>query len=141
MIQPMEARLPRTLDSLGRLFDFVSDFVAENHIDEASAYAISLAVEEIFVNMVRYNSGSTESVAVSLSRDADRVVVKLTDSGVRPFDPTKAAPIDTGLPLGARQPGGLGIHLARSVMDEIGYEYDDGRSTTTLIKRLGATRV
>jgi serine/threonine-protein kinase RsbW len=137
----MEARFLRTLESLPLLFDFVADFVARNRIDEAAAYAVALAVEEIFVNMVRYNPGITDGVAVSLSKDADRVVIKLTDFGGRPFDLTKAERIGTALPLAARRPGGLGLHLTRSLMDEIAYEYESGRGITTLIKRLGAIRV
>ena len=129
------------MHSLERLFELVADFVARNHVDEAAAFALSLAVEEIFVNMVRYSSGSTDGVAVSLSKDAGRVVVTLTDSGAGLFDPTKAARVDSSLPLAARRPGGLGIHLARSMMDEITHQYANGRSTTTMIKRLGATRV
>ena len=137
----MEATFPRTLDSLAPLFDFIAGFVARNRIGEADAYALTLAIEEVFVNVVRYSAGSTDGVAVSLSRETDTVVVKLTDFGAGSFDLTRVARVDNSLPLAARRPGGLGIHLARSVMDEIKYQHDSGRSITTLVKRLGATRV
>jgi len=137
----MEALFPRSLRSLGSIFDFVSEFVAVNHVEESAAFAVRLAVEELFVNMVKYNLGSTSEIGMDLSKGAGRIVVTFTDSTVEPFDITKVKKQDTRLTLQERRPGGLGIHLVRSVMDEIEYQYHNGRSTITLIKRLGDSDV
>jgi anti-sigma regulatory factor (Ser/Thr protein kinase) len=42
---------------------------------------------------------------------------------------------DTGLPLEERRIGGLGIFLARQIMDEISYRRHGGRNITTMVKR------
>lgn len=119
----------------------ISDFVATNRVGEAEAFAVRLAVEELFVNMVKYNPGATGAIRIGVSRDGARLVVSMTDSGVERFDVTKAPEYDGSLPLAARRPGGLGIHLARRMMDDVKYTYENGQSTITLTKLLGGANV
>ena len=57
---------------------------------------------------------------VRLGCDRGRVAVEFSDRG-RPFDPTQAPEADTQSPLSERQAGGLGIHLVRSVMQDVEY--------------------
>jgi len=60
-----------------------------------------------------------------------------TDSQARRFDPTTdAPPVDPTLPLAARKPGGLGLHLLKNLMDRIEYHYADPVSTIQLYKKL-----
>ena len=57
----------------------------------------------------------------------------VSDDGVS-FNPLAVAPPDMTVPLEQRQPGGLGIHLARSLTDEATYVRQDGRNVITLVK-------
>jgi serine/threonine-protein kinase RsbW len=38
--------------------------------------------------------------------------------------------------LRRRRPGGLGVYLIRTLMDEVTYRSEDGVNTLTMIKRL-----
>ena len=51
------------------------------------------------------------------------VEVTLTDFGVECYDVTQAPVADVDLPIEQRQPGGLGLHLIRRLVDSWGYEY------------------
>ena len=133
----MERAFPRSLEALESIFDWVSTFLAEEEIDEPAAYAVKFAVEEMFVNMVRYNSGGANDIVIALSRGPDRLEVSLTDVEAKPFDITKVAEYDGVLPLERRRPGGLGIHLTRKLMDRVEYRHENGRGTITLTKMLG----
>ncbi len=133
---PMQATFTRSIDSLDSIFDLISAFVAKNQIGESVAFVIELAVEEIFVNMVKYNAGKSAGILINLSRDDARVTASLTDGEADAFDPTKREIYNGEQPLERRPIGGLGIHLTRSMMDRIEYEYSGGRSKTTLIKDL-----
>jgi serine/threonine-protein kinase RsbW len=62
-------------------------------------------------------------------------VVEVEDDG-RPFDPLLVPPPDLTLPLERRPIGGLGIHLIRSLMDEVAYARHDGRNVLKMAKRL-----
>jgi anti-sigma regulatory factor (Ser/Thr protein kinase) len=73
---------------------------------------------------------------VGVRLDGDAVAVTLVAHGVNAFDVTATGPVDVSLSLEERTPGGLGIHLSRHMLDDVRYEYEDRRSTITLVKRL-----
>jgi serine/threonine-protein kinase RsbW len=137
----MEKTFARSLASLEGVFGAISEFATTCDIPESVAFDLRLAVEEIFVNMVKYNPGSPNHIKLSLTIDREHLIASLEDSGVKPFDVTKVADYDTSLPLEKRRPGGLGIHLARKMMDDVRYEREDRRNTITMIKLLGGSNV
>ena len=63
------------------------------------------------------------------------VVLTITDDGI-PFNPLTAAPPDLSLLLHEREIGGLGIHLVRSLFDEVLYHRNVGRNVLTVKKKL-----
>jgi anti-sigma regulatory factor (Ser/Thr protein kinase) len=93
-------------------------------------------VEELFTNLVKYSRGGKREIQIALAREADRLVVSLTDFDVEPFDIRSVPDAKIDLGIDQRKPGGLGIHLVRRMVDEIDYRYEDGRSTTTFVKSL-----
>ncbi len=137
----MEKRFARDLQALGDISTFISGFAGQNELDSGITYAINLAVEELFVNMVKYNSGGADAVSLSLSREGDEVTISLIDYDVDPFDITQVKEFDTTQTLSERRAGGLGIHLTRSVMDSVSYEYENRQSKITLTRHVGDRRV
>ena len=133
----MQRKFKRNLTSLDEIFVFIGEYFAQEQIDQDHLYAVTFAVEELFTNMLKYNPGNTNDVLLGLEQDNGHLAVSLTDFDVEPFDINKAPEVRIDLPLEARKPGGLGIHLVKKMMDRIDYEYVDRRSTTTLIKKLG----
>jgi len=118
------------------LFAFISDFAREHGLAEGAAFALNVAIEELFVNMVRHNPESGGDITVDLSTDGRAVTARITDCDAEPFDPTSVGPFDPATPIEKRQPGGLGIHLARSLTDDMTHEYDGTKSTIVLTKIL-----
>ena len=131
-----ERKFKRELNSLEGVFGFISDVINENKINEGIAFSINLAVEELFTNMVKYNPGKAGDIVIRLGREDNQLRVDLIDIESKPFDITKTPEVDTGKPLDDRNPGGLGIHLVKKMMDNILYDYSNGTSTITLIKNL-----
>ena len=105
-------------------------------IADAHRAPMHFVVEELFTNLVKYSRGGTRDIDLGLRREGSRLAISLTDFDVEPFDIRNAPDVDVELPIEARKPGGLGIHLVKRMVDDIGYEYVDGRSTTTLVKEL-----
>ena len=64
-----------------------------------------------------------------------RPVIEIEDDG-RAFNPLDAPGPDLSASLMDREPGGLGIHLARSLMDQIFYQRVGQRNLLTLTKRI-----
>lgn len=59
----------------------------------------------------------------------------LADQG-KPYDPLMQEAPDVSLPAEKRKIGGLGIFMARKNMDDMTYEYRDGRNILTMFKRI-----
>jgi len=63
------------------------------------------------------------------------LVFTLIDSGT-PFDPTAASDVDVTLSAEERPIGGLGIHMAKTIMDKMTYRQRDGKNFLTLSKQI-----
>ena len=113
----------RSYDSITDIFEFTADAFARLRIDPALLRTVDLVVEELFTNIVKYSTMSDAAVRIDLTSVAGGVQVTLTDYDVEPFDITRAADVDVGLPIEQRKPGGLGLHLIRRLVDSIEYEY------------------
>lgn len=132
----MERSFPRDIGALASIFEFVREVFAAKSVDAVNAFEVDLVIEELFTNMVKYSSESSNDIAIRIDRKNDRLIICLTDSDVDPFDPTRAREVDTDRPLRDRKPGGLGIHLVRRMTESFDYEYRDRTSIITLVKKL-----
>ena len=137
----MENKFNRRIEVLEELFDFTSRFARQEHLDDSIRFMLDLVVEELFVNMVKYNSGNPNDILLRLSRAGEKLTITFMDYDVDPFDITKKKAYDVSKPIEERRPGGVGIHLIHQVMDDIKYEYKDRISKITLIKNLESANV
>ncbi len=136
LAQKAQRSFPRTAACLPEIFAFMDGFFAHAGIGDEHRMPMQFVVEEWFTNLVKYSRGGTKEILFELKRQGDRLVLSLTDFGVERFDIREAKEVDVNLDLKDRTPGGLGIHLLKRMVDDIGYEYVDGRSTTTFVKEL-----
>ena len=136
-MEPTAQKLfPRTAACLPEIFDFMDGFFARVGVGDEHRMPMRFAVEELFTNLVKYSRGGTRDIRLDLKREGGRLVISLTDFGVEPFDIRSVPDVDVDRELKHRKPGGLGIHLVKRMVDDIGYECADGRSTTTFVKEL-----
>lgn len=132
----VSADIQRDVQALPAVMRLVEDFCASHELGAQARYAVELALEEIFTNMVKYNAAGAGAIHIALADQDPDVVVTVTDSDSARFDPFRdAVPADTSAPLSERSPGGLGIHLVRKMMDGIEYSHQNRTSTITLRKR------
>ena len=131
----MQKTFKRDLTSLDKIFISISQFISQNKIDESVSFTVSLVVEELFTNMVKYTPGDKE-VLICMKKKNGELIITLTDFGVSAYDITKADQVDVNKRLEERRPGGLGLHLVKQMMDDIKYEYKNRNSKITLIKHL-----
>lgn len=129
----MEQRFGRSLEELRRIVAFTDRFFAEEEIDPSLRYIVDLCVEELFVNMVTYNTETTEEILIEMKPHEHGVEVSLTDFDVERFDPREAGPVDVDAPLESRTPGGLGLYLVLKMANAIHYEYRNRSSKITII--------
>ena len=97
---------------------------------------IAIAAEEIFVNIAHYAyDGKKGDVIVRINMTSDREGISITfeDNGT-PYNPLTREDPDIDLCAEQRKIGGLGIYIVKKSMDEILYEYRDGKNQLTIRK-------
>ncbi len=129
---------PRRIDALPAIFAFTADSVGRLGAAPALLPTIDFAVEELFTNMVKYSRESAADVRITLAARGGDVEVELIDSDVDAFDPRSRPEVDIHQPLEARQPGGLGIHLVRRMVEDFVYRYVPELRQSTLRFRVAA---
>ena len=131
-----EITVAADLDSLNDVLAFVDGEMERAGCSMKLMTQVDMAVEEIFVNIARYAyhpEAGEASIRCEAGGDPFRIVVGFADRG-RPFNPLDRKDPDVTLDAEARQLGGLGILMAKKLMDEIQYEYRDGKNILTLRK-------
>ena len=123
-------------DELKRISDAVEDLGSREGWPSALVFRINLVLEELVLNIMNHGyDGGLHEIEVTLTSEADALTIETEDEG-RPFDLLNDAPQpDLEAPLEDRPVGGLGIHLVRTMMDEIRYRRERDRNHLTLIAR------
>ena len=134
----MKRAFARSNDSLTAIYDFAEEVLSNNNIADAACFSVQLALEELFVNMVKYNPDVDSDIEVEVAITANKVTVTLTEYGVPEFDVTVPRHVDIDAPLEERTPGGLGVYLIQNLADSLDYEYGDGQSRVIFTKESGA---
>ena len=99
---------------------------------------LNMALDDLLNNVVEYafpNDHSEHQIVVEGDVRNGYVVLIITDDGI-PFNPLTVAPPDLSLLLHEREIGGLGIHLVRSMFDEVLYHREVGHNVLTIKKKL-----
>ena len=112
---------------------FVDDACAKAGAPRADYLRLMLLIEELFVNTVTHGYGedSDDPVRVRLSVTPAAIAVEYEDCA-RPYDPFGVpAPDRDDEDLDARHVGGLGIRLIRTIAEDVGWMYRDGRNCIT----------
>ncbi len=139
-------RLRNDPRELPRVADAVDSFLAGNGLPAALASRVNLALDELLSNVMQHglpgglpgaSPGQAQAGEIELSLDlaSDRLVAEIRDRGV-PFNPLEMPDPDVEAALEDREIGGLGIFLARQMMDVIRYRRADGFNCLTLVKLL-----
>lgn len=128
------------IEHLAELMAFVDGECERAGVPEDAAFAIRLAAEEAFTNVVRHGYGEQPGpVRFELSVDGGSLTLTLIDEAPV-FDPRAAPAADLESSLEDRGEGGLGWHLVHQLMDEVRHEPGAGRGNVLrLIKYLGDT--
>lgn len=132
-------RVAAKLENLAAIRRFVEETTTALGADPTTATEIVLAVDEAAANIIAHGyRGHSGPIAIQVKRSHDALVICLRDKAP-PFDPTSAPAIDLTAPLEERIAGGLGVHLIRTIMDEVTHRVTpEGGNQLILVKKLEA---
>ncbi len=123
-------------ENLGTIREFINDISLTAGFDSETAGQIELAVDEACTNVIKHahNYEYNKSIELHVLLDTQKITIKITDRGLG-FDVDKVVKPDLQKYIHEARKGGLGIHLMRSLMDEVQFEFNPGvKNQVTLIK-------
>ena len=129
--------LKNDLAEIKRLTDILYKLCEENDIGNKILCDVTLALEEIFANIVHHAHEDDVEHPVKIHiRIRDNVLaLEVKDDG-KPFNPLENPSVNTKAPFEERKIGGLGIHLVRNLIDELEYQRVNGKNVLTMKIRL-----
>ena len=133
-----EFSVPAEEGKLSQVIEFIEQQLEKAGCSAKTKMQISVAAEEIFVNIAHYAYAPGTGIAtvrMAVAGSPAAATITFIDRGA-PFDPLGKADPDVTLPAEERQIGGLGIYMTKKTMDEVRYEYKDGQNRLTLVKKL-----
>lgn len=128
-------RLKNRQTETDQLCERLGDFGKMADLSTKALNAINLAIEELFTNVVSYgfDDDKEHTITISLILEGDRVTIRMEDDG-EPFNPKDAGEPDLKCSIEDSIVGGLGIHIARKLMDDFHYERCGDKNIVTMTK-------
>lgn len=136
-----ESKTELTVEAVDENLEKVTAFVDEG-LEEVGCppkvqMKINIAIDEIFSNIAHYaycpETGMV-TVQVEILKEPLTACITFIDRGI-PYNPLSEPDPDISLSASDRQIGGLGIYLVRKSMDEVSYEYREGKNILTIKKK------
>lgn len=132
-----ELHIATELDELHKVNAVIEELAEEENWPPDVTFQIGLAIEEVGVNIVEYghDDGRAHEIKIVISTAAEAITIEIEDDG-HAFNPLQDAPQpDLDSAVEDRTVGGLGIHLVRSMMDQVHYQRQQNKNCLTLVKR------
>lgn len=124
----LTAEIERRVEEIPLLDRALMLFLESEKIEGRPAYVAKLVLEEIARNLVQHAEDVTgQAILLDLALRDARLVMGLEDESA-PYDPRDAEALDLEAPLEQRRAGGMGLHLVRTMADELHYRHEDGRN-------------
>jgi len=126
--------LPASASTLAEVRASVCDVLAPLQISEATMFDIRVAVGEALANAIRHGSpgGASDSIQIEITAYADRVSIKVTDTG-NGFDGATCRSDDL------YASSGRGVIFMKALMDTVEFSScTDGGTAVTLVKHIMA---
>jgi len=124
-----------SVEEIPKVFAYIDEVMFRAGFNKETNLEVQLAVEELCINIIQHGyQGAEGTILIAGNSAVDHVMITIVDNAPK-FDPTMHPVPHFVDDLDKRSIGGLGIHLARSLIDEMKYEFKDGKNRLTLIKK------
>ena len=136
MSEQLKLKVETNPSELERISAVVEDIGQRENWPAQFIFRVNLVLEELGLNIMSYGyDEGLHEFEITLTSEADVLRIEFTDDG-RPFDPLNEAPeLDLDASVDDRKVGGLGIHLVRTMVDEMSYRREQDKNHLTLVAR------
>ena len=128
--------LMNDIREMSRIIDAITHIADSVSCPPVVVHDVTLAMEEIFSNIVFYGFGDDldHHITLHLVVEGDALILTLQDEGI-PFNPLNVQIGPRDKPLEERDKGGMGITLAKNLMDQMEYRRERGKNILRMEKR------
>ena len=128
------------MSELDALCQKLEKFGESMGLSKKCIFEANLALDELFTNIISYgfDDKNEHTIRITISLQNDELVFNIEDDGI-PFNPTEAESPDLECSIEECRIGGLGIHLAKNLMDEVCYQRCKDKNILTLKKNIKET--
>ena len=135
MEDEQEITVAATTEQIPVISDFIERLMRFAGFDSRKIMEVQLAAEEACTNVAKYAySGKDGTIHIVARVYGDRMNLIIEDYGIA-FDPTAYTATLSQAGTKGRPIGGLGIHLIRSYVDGMSFEFRNGKNALTLVKK------
>ena len=128
------------LRELDKVRAFLKMNLATLDLNEEDIYKVELSLVEMCSNIMRYAYPQHKGeIVVSAWSEAGKFYLEVRDRGV-PFDPRQVKRPTLEEMIGREQMGGLGIFLAKKLMDGFLYRREDDQNVLVMYKKAEAKK-
>ena len=130
----MHLQLDARPEELPRVAEAVEEIAERDDWPPKLLFQVNLVLEELALNVMTHGRvGGARHLDIVITSGPEAITLELADDGPR-FDPLQEAPdFDPDQPIEERRIGGVGVHLVRTLVDDVSYRYEDGRNRLTLV--------
>ncbi|MBR6396135.1 MAG: ATP-binding protein [Lachnospiraceae bacterium] len=133
-----EIEVAAKVDKLDEVIGFLEENLESAGASIKTITQINVSAEEMFVNIASYayeGKEGTARVVLKIEEEPRAAVISFIDSGT-PFDPLSHTDPGSDRAFDEEAVGGFGILMVKKAMDEVAYEYKDGKNIFTMKKNL-----
>lgn len=115
---------------------FVGEVADRSGLDARAVHHCQLACDEACTNIIEHGYGrecDDQVIDVMCVQEAHHFKIMITDDSIA-FNPLDVLAPDPKAQLEEREVGGWGLYFITTLMDDVSYDYHDGRNRLTLIK-------
>lgn len=128
--------VPAEASKIPVVVDFANKFLKKHSITDFNK--VDIVIDEVLCNIASYAyGGAKKGVCVNCWYDdkTSNFYLQFVDEGIQ-YNPLEKSDPDITLSAEDRNIGGLGIFIVKKMMDNVSYEYQNGRNVLTLSKVL-----
>jgi sigma-B regulation protein RsbU (phosphoserine phosphatase) len=141
-VEPVfEITIPNKMSEISQVKQHFNAFAEQNGLARQVRRKVNVVFDELLNNIISYAYRDNRSHLIEITAELirDFLSVTIADDGI-PFNPLDVDRPDTEISIGDRRVGGLGIHVARNVMDRISYQRHTDKNVLKLVKYLEVDR-
>ncbi|MEJ2054496.1 MAG: ATP-binding protein [Calditrichaceae bacterium] len=134
--QKFKLKISSVTDNLEIIREFINNIAQKAGFNEGSVDQIELAVDEACTNVIKhaYKYSRDRMLDIAVSLDQEKIEISIMDKGAG-FNPDNLPIPDLEKYMRNAKVGGLGIHLMRTLMDEVNFSINPGnKNQVSLVK-------